>query len=176
MSYDRRGDRQRELEALHRALFRDQPAIGNGVPEIVPSSTPPRDLWLRASRGRIRRSTLNLLNTVGADRYSSPSEADSAIAAGLCSAGLTPGEALTLILASPRGKAAVARKGRHTLDYWERTVGRAAGYVGEVVEGPGGLRIRMARDALSELRPREAGDALTELGIAPAEEVIRCPR
>src|SRR5207253_2781935 len=93
--------------------------------------------------GRIRRRTLRLLDSTGASGYGSPSEADAALAAGLMAAGLTADEALTLLLDSPRGRDGLARKGeRHGLDYWQRTVGHAAQFVGPVVIGAGGRRVR----------------------------------
>jgi hypothetical protein len=99
------------------------------IPKITaPSVTSVRELWRRAAKSRIRGRTLNLLYTTGAGDYRSPSEADAAIAAALIGAGLNSNEVLTLILASPRGKAA-DRKGQHLLDYWRRTIANAAAWL-----------------------------------------------
>lgn len=99
----------------------------------------PHDLRERAARGRIRRSTLALLDESGPANYASPSEADAAIAAGLIGAGLTTGEVLTLLLDCARGQDALRRKGeRHGLAYLRRTVEHAAGFVGPVLDTPRG--------------------------------------
>ena len=100
-------------------------------------------MWERAARGRIRRTTLDLLDTPGAAGYHSASEADAAIAAGLIGAGLTADEALALLLDSARGQDALRRKGqRHGLGYWQRTVEHAAGFVGPVRVSDAGRRGR----------------------------------
>ena len=109
----------------------------------IPSDAPPGGLRELATRGRIRRSTLALLDCTGAAGYRSASEADAAIAAALIGAGLTEAEALALIVCSARGVDATVRKGpRYAEAYWQRTVAHAADYVGPVLERSGGLRVR----------------------------------
>jgi hypothetical protein len=53
------------------------------VRTFAPSDEQTSDLRERAARGRIRRATLELLDSAGAAGYQSASEADAAIAAGL---------------------------------------------------------------------------------------------
>lgn len=97
----------------------------------------------RAERGRLRRSTLALLDSTGPAQYQSASEADAAIAAGLIGAGLLAHEAFALLVGSVRGRDALARKGeRHGHAYLWRTVERASQYVGPVVERGPRLRVR----------------------------------
>ena len=92
------------------------------------------NLLERARHGRIRRETLSLLDTRGPDRYGSASEADSALASGLASAGMTADEILCLIEQSTRGMDAYQRKGNsHGLYYFRRTVENAVRFVGPVV-------------------------------------------
>jgi hypothetical protein len=88
---------------------------------------------------------LDLLDSTGPGGYSSASEADAAIAAGLIRAGLTADEALALLLDSARGQDAMERKGQqHGLAYLQRTVEHAADYVGPVIEASHG-RLRLVR-------------------------------
>lgn len=102
--------------------------------EWAPVPEMPHDLRERAARGRIRRTTLNLLDSTGSGDYASASEADAAIAAGLIGAGLTAPEALTVLLSSTRGKDALERKGeKHGRAYLQRTVAHAADFVGPVL-------------------------------------------
>jgi hypothetical protein len=97
----------------------------------------------RLARARLRSATRALLDSTGPAAYRSASEADAAIAAALVAAGLTAAEAYALILDSPRGQDAFARKGaEHAETYWRRTVTHAAGFVGPVEERPDGLRVR----------------------------------
>ena len=152
-------DRRHTLDQLHELLAerypwalrpavtpRRQPGsepgrVAAGI-RLVPDG-PPSGLRERAARGRIRRSTLALLDSVGPAGYQSATEADAAIAAGLIGAGLTEAEALTLLALSARGQDAAERKGeRYAEAYWRRTVAHAAAYVGPVLERPDGLRVR----------------------------------
>jgi len=95
--------------------------------------TVPLGLRDRAAAGRIKATTLTLLDDTGAAGYQSASEADAALAAGLIGAGLTAAECYALLTGSPRGRDAIARKGeRHGEYYLRRTVHRAAGFVGPV--------------------------------------------
>lgn len=127
------------LAQLHRATFGEEASAAHTPHVWRITDTPPRDLRERAARGRIRRETLTLLDTVGGDRYGSPSEADAAVAAGLIGAGLTAEEALTLLADSVRGHDAMQRKGEtHGEWYLRRTVEHAAVFVGPVVELPHG--------------------------------------
>jgi hypothetical protein len=89
------------------------------------------------------------LASTGAAGYKSPSEADAAAAAALIASGRTAGEALALILMSPRGMAAYQR-GHSKFDYWQRTVMRAAELVGPVTILPDGLRVRELRPAAGQ--------------------------
>jgi primase-polymerase (primpol)-like protein len=141
-------ERQTAIEALHARLIADHSppcAEGSSRPALLlhPSDTPQSDLRARAARGRIRPSTLALLDSTGPAGYQSPSEADAALAAGLASAGLTAAEALSLFLDSARGADALRRKGmKYGESYLRRTVAHACNYVGPVVERPNGLRVR----------------------------------
>lgn len=95
--------------------------------------TAPLGLRDRAAAGRIKGTTLALLDDTGAAGYQSASEADAALAAGLIGAGLTAAECYALLLTSQRGRDALRRKGeRHGEYYLRRTVHRAAGFVGPV--------------------------------------------
>ncbi len=110
--------------------------------------TPIRPTGLYATLGP---RTLAHLNSTGANGYPSPSEADAAAAAALIASGHTEGEALALLLDSPRGQDALARKGRHGDAYLSRTVAHAAAFVGPVVER-GGVRVQYSA---RPWRPRE---------------------
>jgi hypothetical protein len=148
-------ERTDALHTLHRRVFgtdggatpgRPRPGVDErGARAWAPCSFTSGDLRARASRGRIRRVTLDLLDSTGPGGYTSASEADAAVAAGLIRAGLTADEALALLLASARGQDAMERKGqRHGLAYLQRTVARAADYVGPVIE-PAQGRLRLVR-------------------------------
>gem|GEM_PF-6192436 len=130
------------------------------VPHVWKTPTvAPSDLREKAAQGRIRRTTLALLDSVGADGYQSGSEADAALAAGLIGAGLTESEALALFRSSTRGADAFKRKGteQHGEYYLRLTVANAASFVGPVVERPEGLRLRYAGGALPlQLSTKEA--------------------
>jgi len=118
----------------------------------------PLDLRERAAQGRIKRTTLDLLDEAGPAGYQSASEADAALAAGLISAGLTTGEAYILLLGSTRGDDAVTRKGeRHGETYLKRTVAHAAAFVGPVTVRMSGLRMR-------DTTPAQARQALAQEG------------
>jgi hypothetical protein len=107
-----------------------------------PCPTAPAELRERASRGRIKRATLALLNSTGPAGYRSAPQADAAIAAGLIGAGLTGDEALSLLLHSVRAQDAMERTGqRYGLTYWRHTVARAVGLVGPVSTGHGSARV-----------------------------------
>jgi len=84
------------------------------------------------------------LETTGPNGYPSASEADAAAAAALIATGHTAGEALALLLDSPRGQDALERKGKHGMAYWQRTIRHAASHVGPVVER-GGVRVQYQR-------------------------------
>jgi primase-polymerase (primpol)-like protein len=137
-------ERGSELAALHARIFGQVAARSvDGRPVTEPSTARPADLRERAGQGRIRRVTLDLLDTPGRCGYHSPSEADAAIAAGLIGAGLTESEALALLLDSERGRDHARRKGpRGNLAYWQRTVRHAADFVGPVVELHPDQRVR----------------------------------
>jgi primase-polymerase (primpol)-like protein len=140
-------ERTSALHALHRRVFGTGAAAEAGRQANVRAScaSTSLDLRERASRGRIRRTTLDLLDSTGPAGYGSPSEADAAIAAGLIGAGLTADEALAVLLDSARGQDALERKGqRHGHAYWQRTVEHAAGFVGPVVETTHG-RVRVVK-------------------------------
>jgi primase-polymerase (primpol)-like protein len=147
-------ERGREIAALHAQTFAQVAAEAGAARShtdrawTVPAA-PPADLRERAAQGRIRRSTLALLDCAGAQGYTSASEADAALAAGLMSASLTEDETLCLIVASARGQDALGRKGtRHGLDYLQRTVRHAAAFLGPVIDRPEGLRLRFAGSGL----------------------------
>jgi primase-polymerase (primpol)-like protein len=144
-------ERTAALHALHRRVFGCQTPAREGkaqahVRAVEPSDEQTVDLRERAARGFIRRSTLALLDSVGAGDYDSPSEADAAIAAGLIHAGLTESEALAVLLDSARGRDAMERKGdRYGQSYWQRTVAHAAELVGPVTVRADGRRVRPVR-------------------------------
>jgi hypothetical protein len=79
-------ERTDALCALHRRVFGADGGAAAGRPAHVwtpsPCSSPPGALWDRVGRGRIKRTTLALLDSTGPAGYTSPSEADAAIAAG----------------------------------------------------------------------------------------------
>jgi hypothetical protein len=111
-----------------------------------PCSTAPAELRERASRGRIRRATLALLDSTGPAGYRSAPQADAAIAAALVGAGLSRDEALSLLLHSVRAQDAMERKGqRHGLTYWQHTIAHAADLVGSVTVRADGRRVRPVR-------------------------------
>jgi hypothetical protein len=72
----------------------------------------------------------------------SASEADMAAACALLATAHTDAEALALLIDSPRGRDALARKGRGGLTYLQRTVGNAARFVGPTVIRSTGQRVR----------------------------------
>jgi len=91
---------------------------------------------------RLGPRTRHHLESTGPNGYPSPSEADAAAAAALIATGRTAGEALALLLDSPRGQDALARKGKHGASYLERTVAHAAAHVGAVTTNGHGQRMR----------------------------------
>jgi hypothetical protein len=124
---------------------------------FTPCPTAPTELRERASRGRIKRATLALLDSTGPAGYRSAPQADAAIAAGLISAGLTGDEALSLLLHSVRGHEARERKGqRYGLTYWQHTLARAVDLVGPVALHHGGREERqgVVRVLATPMRPR----------------------
>ncbi len=159
-------ERTSQLAALHRSVFGDAVTAVAAQPHVWTSVRSGMGvLRERATRGRIRRTTLTLLDTTGAASYSSASEADAAIAAALIGAGLTRDEALALLLDSARGQDAIRRKSqRHGLTYLQRTVAHAADFVGPVVVQADGRRTRPARTprhrSVVSLPPREGTHAL----------------
>ncbi len=94
------------------------------------------------NRLRMRRQTLDLLDSSGPAGYGSASEADAAIAAGLCGAGLTADEALDALASSARGQDALRRKGRHGEAYLRRTIEHAAQFVGPTILRPDGRLVQ----------------------------------
>jgi putative DNA primase/helicase len=144
-------ERTEALHALHRRVFGHlQPARQSrakaDVRAFEPSDQQAADLRERAARGRIKRTTLALLDSTGAGDYDSPSEADAAIAAGLIHAGLNESEVLAMLLDSARGQDAIGRKGeRYGLSYWQRTVAHAAELVGPITVRADGRRVRPVR-------------------------------
>jgi len=151
---------QSELDALYEQVFgAEVRTAANRVPEWQPVSEATSSLREKAAQGRIRRTTLSLLDSTGGDGYESASEADAALAAGLIGAGLTESEALALFRSSTRGADAFKRKGtdQHGEYYLRLTVANAASFVGPVVERPEGLRLRYAGGALPlQLSTKEA--------------------
>lgn len=162
------------LAQLHEMLATHHPWALHPVPvaraprslRVQPVAIPANDLRERAVAGRLRRTTLALLDSVGPAGYPSASEADAAIAAALIGAGLTGDESYTLLLASIRGQDAVQRKGeRHAACYWQRTVAHAVDFVGPVAQGPGGLRVCQSPTGWP-----------TRLRTIPAQEQLPWPR
>jgi len=146
-------DRQDVVDALV-AELRHVPS-GAASSEVWSHSptAPPASLRERAAAGRIRRTTLALLDSTGPAGYGSASEADSAIAAGLVGAGLTADEVLALLRESARGADLLTRKGaRHGEYCLRRVVERAAAHVGPVLAAPGGLRVRVGNGAATAWR------------------------
>jgi hypothetical protein len=109
-----------------------------------------------------RARTQTLLHSTGADNYQSASEGDAAAAAALIGEGCSTAEALRVLVTSERGRDALERKGRHGEAYWQRTVDRAASYVGEIVGREDGLRTRLV-------------STIGRLRTGPALEVRRWP-
>jgi primase-polymerase (primpol)-like protein len=93
----------------------------------VPTST----LRSRAARGGLSAVDLRLLDRTDLAGFPSQSEADFGMAMALLRAGLSPLEAFTLCESSQRGQAAILRKGRRTVPYWQRTILRAAATLGQ---------------------------------------------
>jgi len=159
-------ERTLRLADLHQTVFGDATTAIAARPHTwVPVQSDAGDLRERAACGRIRRTTLLLLDSAGSAGYTSASEADAAIAAALIGAGLTADEALALVLGNTRGQDALRRKGeRHGLDYLQRTVAHAAAFVGPVVVQADGRRTRPARTprhrSVVSLPPREGTHAL----------------
>lgn len=134
------------LPGLPRTIERRQGVVNSLLREARPGSTArpaldvwgpdspvaaPSDLRGRAATGRIRTTTLMLLDSTGSAGYGSASEADSALACGLVGAGLMAHEVIELIVSSARGEDACRRKGeRHAAAYWKRTTEHAARFVG----------------------------------------------
>lgn len=152
-------DCQLALDALYRRLFTPAPSLAS-APAIRwdhPSAAV-STLRDKAAQGRIRRTTLALLDSTGGAGYESASEADAALAAGLIGAGLTGEEAYSLFRSSSRGQDAYARKGdAHGEYYVRRTIEHAAAFAGPVVERPEGLRLRLPGRGASPLRLARAG-------------------
>jgi primase-polymerase (primpol)-like protein len=135
------GDRLDDSPATLRDVTHDLPAVwrllfGEDVPgrEHVTGDpaawsevdTPTVALMTKAVRGGLHGWDRVLLDRTDAAGYASLSEADYVLALACLRAGLTPAEAFTLCQRSLRGQAAVARKGKRRLPYWQVTVQRAA--------------------------------------------------
>jgi hypothetical protein len=166
-------DRRYRLDELRRLLQERYPWALHRVASLKtarqgdwsPSAESTVDLRQKAERGQIRPETLALLDSTGPAGRGSPSEADAVIAVGLMGAGLTKGEAFSLLTASTRGKDAVHRKGeRYAEAYWRRTVASAAEWVGPVVEREDGTRVRRLP---STRRPIGVPLRVPTLGAAP---------
>ena len=119
-----------EVRAAQSAIDAVLALAGGGTPDVPPhvwQPVPaPVGLRARAEQGRIRRDTLALLDSTGAGTYTSASEADSAIACGLISSGLSCEEAYAVLAESVRGSDMPRRKGTHAESYLRRTVAHAA--------------------------------------------------
>jgi primase-polymerase (primpol)-like protein len=118
-----------DLPAVLRLLFgADVPGPEHVVGDLAPWSevdTPTVALLTKAVRGGLHGWERTLLDRTDAAGYASLSEGDYVLALACLRAGLTPAEAFTLCQRSPRGRAAVARKGKRRLPYWQGTIQRA---------------------------------------------------
>jgi hypothetical protein len=144
---------QAAIDALYRQVAGEIAQRDAHGPRVwtTPCTLPSSDLRARAASGRIKRTTLALLDSPGRP---GDSEVDMHLACGLVGAGLTADEALALVLGSVRGQTTADRKGnRYVESYWRRTVENAARHVGPVVP-LAGLRMRFG----------DAGAALCRMG------------